>query len=68
MKPKILEMGAWVKAVRRTVVDLATGTGNLVLSEARHPCMEVQDEINFISNDVEMLRETSEFQIITGYV
>ncbi|TFK39373.1 DNA mismatch repair protein MSH2 [Crucibulum laeve] len=45
---------------------LAQGTGSLVLSEARHPCLEVQDDINFIANDVEMIKDKSEFQIITG--
>lgn len=57
------------------------GKGNLRLEEARHPCLEVQDEISFIPNDVEMIRgvsayrgvafsdsetDESEFQIITG--
>ncbi|KDQ06534.1 hypothetical protein BOTBODRAFT_140987 [Botryobasidium botryosum FD-172 SS1] len=42
------------------------GEGNLSLKEARHPCLEVQDEVNFIPNDVELLKGTSEFQIITG--
>lgn len=41
-------------------------TGNTILKEARHPCMEVQDDINFIPNDVELRRGTSEFLIITG--
>lgn len=33
-----------------------SGTGNLVLKEARHPCLEVQDDINFMANDVEMIK------------
>ncbi|CAK5272872.1 unnamed protein product [Mycena citricolor] len=42
------------------------GTGDLVLRDARHPCLEVQDDITFIPNDVEMVKDQSEFQIITG--
>ncbi|CAN6611513.1 DNA mismatch repair protein Msh2p [Trichomonascus vanleenenianus] len=41
-------------------------TGNTVLKEARHPCMEAQDEVNFIPNDVELVRDESDFLIITG--
>ncbi|KIY44220.1 DNA mismatch repair protein MSH2 [Fistulina hepatica ATCC 64428] len=50
VKPKVLEKGG----------------GNLVLVEARHPCLEVQDDVNFIPNDVKMVKGKSEFQIITG--
>ncbi|KAF8217826.1 DNA mismatch repair protein [Mycena galopus ATCC 62051] len=42
------------------------GTGDLILRDARHPCLEVQDDVNFIPNDVEMVKDKSEFQIITG--
>ena len=42
------------------------GTGDTVLKEARHPCMEAQDDINFITNDVELKRDSSRFLIITG--
>lgn len=42
------------------------GTGNTILTEARHPCMEMQDDISFITNDVSMVRGESEFLIITG--
>ncbi|KAI7250336.1 DNA mismatch repair protein, partial [Hortaea werneckii] len=42
------------------------GTGNTVLTEARHPCMEMQDDISFITNDVSLVRSESEFLIITG--
>ena len=44
----------------------ARGEGNTVLKEARHPCMEMQDDIQFITNDVSLKREESEFLIITG--
>jgi DNA mismatch repair protein MSH2 len=42
------------------------GTGNTILKEARHPCMEMQDDISFITNDVTLSRGDSEFLIITG--
>lgn len=42
------------------------GTGNTILKEARHPCMEMQDDISFITNDVSLVRGSSEFLIITG--
>ncbi|KAG8936053.1 MutS-like protein [Tulasnella sp. 408] len=45
---------------------LEKGTGDLLVKEARHPCLEVQDDVNFIANDVEMIKGKSEFLIITG--
>ena len=42
------------------------GTGDTILKEARHPCMEMQDDISFITNDVSLVRGSSEFLIITG--
>lgn len=42
------------------------GQGQTVLKEARHPCMEMQDDVQFITNDVELNRDTSSFLIITG--
>jgi DNA mismatch repair protein MSH2 len=42
------------------------GTGNTILKEARHPCMEMQDDIQFITNDVTLVRDSSSFLIITG--
>ncbi|CAE6337838.1 unnamed protein product [Rhizoctonia solani] len=41
-------------------------TGDLVIKEGRHPCLEVQEEIMFIPNDTELCREKSEFLIISG--
>ena len=42
------------------------GTGSTLLAEARHPCMEMQDDVQFITNDVALERGASEFLIITG--
>ncbi|KAK3941310.1 muts domain V-domain-containing protein [Diplogelasinospora grovesii] len=42
------------------------GEGRTVLKEARHPCMEMQDDIQFITNDVTLSRQDSSFIIITG--
>ena len=42
------------------------GEGDVVLKEARHPCMEMQDDVQFITNDVSLVRGSSEFLIITG--
>jgi DNA mismatch repair protein MSH2 len=42
------------------------GEGQTVFKEARHPCLEMQDDIQFITNDVELIRDTSSFLIITG--
>ena len=36
------------------------------LREARHPCLEVMDDITFIPNDTEMVRDKSESLVITG--
>ena len=44
----------------------ARGQGNTILQEARHPCMEMQDDVQFITNDVSLVRGESEFLIITG--
>ncbi|KAJ2064072.1 MSH2 protein [Coemansia sp. S146] len=40
--------------------------GDLRLVAARHPCLEVQDGVSFIANDVSMVSGESEFVIITG--
>ncbi|KAJ2121086.1 MSH2 protein [Coemansia sp. RSA 720] len=40
--------------------------GDVRLVAARHPCLEVQEGVNFIANDVEMTRDGSNFVIITG--
>jgi DNA mismatch repair ATPase MutS len=35
---------------------VASGSGDLVVKQARHPCLEVQDDISFIANDHVMLK------------
>lgn len=45
---------------------LEKGSGDLILKESRHACLETMPDMNFIPNDVSMIREDSEFQIITG--
>ena len=42
------------------------GSGDTILKEARHPCMEMQDDVQFITNDVSLTRASSSFLIITG--
>jgi DNA mismatch repair protein MSH2 len=32
------------------------GSGSLILEEARHPCLEVQEDMSFIPNNVEMIK------------
>ncbi|KAG1051074.1 hypothetical protein G6F43_006697 [Rhizopus delemar] len=50
--------------VRPTMFPL--GQGNVALEDARHPCLEVQDYVTFIPNDVNLTRDESELQIVTG--
>lgn len=70
-------------AARISCTHLDSGTGSLILRDARHPCLEVQDDVSFIPNDVEMIKgilrysnpstqlnillEKSEFHIISNY-
>ena len=42
------------------------GTGDLILKDSRHPLIESLTEHQFISNDVELKREKSEFVLVTG--
>ncbi|PWN32325.1 putative DNA mismatch repair protein MSH2 [Meira miltonrushii] len=51
VRPQIFEMGK---------------NAPMIVKEARHPCLEVQDDLNFIPNDAEMVPDESEFLVITG--
>ncbi len=50
--------------VRPTLLPM--GAGRIELMGARHPCLEAQDSVAFIANDVKMVRGESNMQIITG--
>ena len=40
--------------------------GNFILKESRHPCLEMADKQNCVSNDCEMYPDKSKLHIITG--
>ena len=38
---------------------VVSGEGDILLNGSRHPCLEVQDDVAFIPNDVKLLRGKS---------
>jgi len=46
--------------------ELRERGSSLILRDSRHPCLEVQDDIHFIPNDVSMVPNESEFLVVTG--
>lgn len=53
---------------RPTLHPLGSASRHISLSNARHPCMELLEDLNdgFIPNSYDLEEKTSSFQIITG--
>lgn len=45
---------------------LPRGSGVMRLSKARHPCVELMDNMSFIPNSYDLITGQSQFQIVTG--
>jgi DNA mismatch repair ATPase MutS len=57
VKPRVVQKGFITRIHLHIVLDiLSSGSANLLLRDARHPCLEMQDGISFIANDVEMTK------------
>lgn len=55
-----------VPYVKPVMHAMGSVNGKTELTEARHPCVEAQDGVAFIANDVKLSRNESEFLVITG--
>ena len=66
VKPQLQEKGGYRLALYWMDVSghssLLVGAGSMVLRDARHPCLEVQDDMSFIPNDIEMIKSESLFR------
>lgn len=52
--------------VRPTMTDTEDDGDGIVLTEARHPCVELQENVEFIPNDIHLVYGKSSFLIVTG--
>ncbi|GMM34380.1 mismatch repair ATPase [Saccharomycopsis crataegensis] len=52
--------------IRPKLYTMDDPQGKTIVKDARHPCLEMQDDISFIANDIDLAKNQSEFLIITG--
>ncbi|ODQ79960.1 hypothetical protein BABINDRAFT_161623 [Babjeviella inositovora NRRL Y-12698] len=53
--------------VKPTITTFASDAdAKVVLKDSRHPLLELQDDVSFIANDIELVRDEQDFLIITG--
>ena len=51
---------------RPDMTDSDDDGNGITLKEARHPCVELQDNVDFIPNDIDLVYGSSSFLLVTG--